>query len=78
MSDKTKFEEDLQAYFPEIHRLHELGKVDLNLWEAVNTLLAMNTDLATGSITINYTKGHIDGVRRQIDVLAFKGKRPGY
>lgn len=79
MNDKlTKFEADLKAYFPEIYDLHQLGKSDANLWEVVNVMLEMRSKDLTGMVKISYSKGHIDSCRREEDVLAFKGKRPGY
>lgn len=74
----TKFEEDLKAFFPHIWDLHMLGKADLNLWEVVEVLLQNRKEDTTGVIRITYTKGHIDSIRREVDVLAYKGKRPGY
>lgn len=75
---KTKFESDLQAYFPDIYDLHLLGKADANLWEIVQVMLRMRKEDITGSIRITYSKGHIDSIRQDIDVLAYKAKRPGY
>lgn len=79
MTDKpTKFEEDLKVYFPEIYGLHQLGKSDANLWDVVNVMLEMRDKDITGIVKISYSKGHIDSCRRDEDVLAHKGKRPGY
>lgn len=74
----TKFEEDLKAYFPHIWDLNQLGKADANLWEVVTVMLEMRSQDVTGRVSITYSKGHIDTIRKDIDVLAFKGKRPGY
>jgi len=75
---QTKFEADLKAFFPHIWDLHMLGKSDANLWELVEVILTMRKEDTTGSIRITYTRGHIDSIRKDIDVLAYKGKRPGY
>jgi len=74
----TKFEEDLKAFFPHIWDLHMLGKSDANLWELVDVILKMRSEDVTGAIRITYTRGHIDSIRQDVDVLAYKGKRPGY
>lgn len=79
MNDKqTKFEQDLKAYFPDIYKLHMLGKADSQLWELVDVMLKMRQLDITGSIRVTYTRGHIDSIRQDIDVLAGKAKRPGY
>lgn len=75
---QTKFETDLKAFFPHIWDLHMLGKADANLWELVDVILKMRSEDITGSIRITYTRGHIDSIRQDVDVLAYKGKRPGY
>lgn len=75
---QTKFESDLKAFFPDIWELHQLGKADANLWEVVDVLLEMRRRDITGQVRITYSRGHIDSVRQETDVLAFKGKRPGY
>lgn len=74
----TKFEQDLKAYFPEIWELHQLGKAESQLWELVTIILEMRKKDVTGHIIVNYSKGHIDGIKQQVDVLAHKAKRPGY
>lgn len=75
---QTKFEIDLKAFFPHIWELHMLSKSDANLWDLVAVLQQMRNEDITGSIRITYTRGHIDSIRQDVDVLAFKAKRPGY
>ena len=72
---KTKFEEQLEEYFPDIYRLHQLGKAEPHLWEAVSVLVEMRQVDATGKVFINYNRGHIDGLSKQVDVLAHKSVR---
>lgn len=74
----TKFEEDLKAYFPDIYRLHQLGKAEEHIWDLVEVILSMRAEDVTGRITIFYNRGHIDQVRKDIDVLAHKTSRPGH
>lgn len=79
MSDTpTKFEADLKAYFPEIWELHQLGKSEANLWELITVIQSMRAEDITGRVIVSYTKGHIDRIMQDIDVLAYKGKRPGF
>lgn len=74
---QTAFEEQLKAYFPDIYGLHQLGKAEPHLWELVGLLQEMREADCTGKIWINYNRGHIDGVSKQVDVLAFKSVRGG-
>lgn len=74
----TKFEEDLKAFFPDLWELHMLAKTDEQFWELVKALRVMRAEDVTGMIVINYSRGHIDGIKRQEDMLAHKAKRPGY
>lgn len=73
MSEQTQFETQLEAYFPDIYRLHQLGKAEPHLWEVVTVLLEMREIDATGKVFVNYSRGHIDGIHKQVDILAYKG-----
>lgn len=75
---QTKFEADLKIYFPEIYRLHELGKVDSHLWDMIQALLAMNMGKASGVVRIKYTEGFIEEVNKEERLLYGKRNRPGY
>lgn len=72
----TKFEDDLKTYFPDIYKLHELGKAEAHVWDVITVLLEMRDSDVTGRVTINYSRGHIDRVRKESDVLAHKSSRP--
>lgn len=74
----TKFEKDLQAYFPEIYKLHQLGKVDQHLWQVVDAMLAMHTMKASGVVRIRYTEGFIEEANKEERLLYGKRSRPGY
>ena len=69
---QTKFEEGLKAYFPDIYELHMLGKSEANIWELVKVVLSMRASDETGMVRIYYSKGHIDAIRKETDVLAYK------
>jgi hypothetical protein len=76
--DQTNFETLLQQYFPDIYRLNQLAKSEAHLWSLLQLILENNTNQITGKIEISYTKGHIDGIKQNLDIIAFKAKRPGY
>jgi len=76
--DQTNFEALMLQYFPDIHRLNQLAKSEAHLWSLLQLLLENNTNQITGKIEINYTKGHIDGIKQELNVIAFKASRPGY
>jgi hypothetical protein len=52
-----------------------LGKAEAHIWEVGAVLLEMREVDATGKIFINYSRGHIDGVHKQVDVLAYQSRR---
>lgn len=68
----TKFEEDLKQFFPHIYDLHQLGKSETNLWDLVDVIMEMRNKDITGRIYVTYTKGHIDSIQKQEDLLAYK------
>ena len=70
----TKFEKDLKVYFPQIYRLHELGKEEPHLWELMDEIIDMRIRESSGYIRVNYNKGHIDSIHKLQDILAFKRK----
>jgi len=58
--NKTKFEQDLKAYFPKIHSLYVLGEYDNKVWEAIYKMLEFSKKDRFGKITISYQKGKIN------------------
>lgn len=74
MSEQTKFEKDLEAYFPEIYRLNSIGKWDRFIWEAVNSMVSMVDRNGSGEITIRYNCGRIDRIYLKEDILFKKGR----
>jgi len=60
--EKTKFEKDLEVYFPKIYKLHQLGKWDKFLWETIYKMLDMADKSAFGEIKITYQRGKINHV----------------
>lgn len=60
--DKTKFEKDLETYFPEIHRLHNYSKFDKLIWEVADALIEMADQNAYGELRITYQSGRINHI----------------
>lgn len=58
--DKTKFETDLEAYFPDIAKLNSLGKTDLKLWTTIYSIIDMIESYNYGEIRITFQKGQIN------------------
>ena len=62
MEKTTKFEQDLKQYFPDIYKLHQLGKFDKKLWIAINKMIAQYDNRLYGEIKISYQDGKINFV----------------
>ena len=71
MSDQkqTKFEEDLQAFFPEIYKLHTYSKFDKHFWVMWEAMLEMYDSSQTGQVVISFKTGKLDAVERHVDLL---------
>jgi hypothetical protein len=62
----TKFEEDLQTYFPDIFKLNQFGKFDKKLWPAIYKMLEFYEARDFGEITITYQEGKINHISKTI------------
>lgn len=63
MSDKqTKFEKDLEAFFPDIYKIHERGKWDQYIWEVFEAMMEMIDCSSYGEIKVIYQAGRINKV----------------
>lgn len=78
MSDQkqTKFEEDLQAYFPDIYKIHTISKWDKYVWDVWRAMMEMIDANAYGEITIKYHRGHINKITKSEETLGDKQFRP--
>ena len=83
--EQKKFEELLKEYVPDIYALHILSKTaeqggggENHIWELVKTVVEMNADLAQGKIEIFFNNGHIDAIKKTVDVLHKKAIRQPY
>lgn len=73
---KTKFEQDLKAYFPDIYKINNIGKWDKFFWDAVNKMTEMANKNSTGEIVIRYNAGRIDALYHKENVLFGRSKDP--
>ena len=73
---RSKFENDLKVYFPDIYRLNSIGKWDKFFWDAINAMLKMVDENGTGEIVIRYNAGRIDHLSSKRDLLFGKSKDP--
>lgn len=78
MSDpkQTKFEEDLQAYFPDIYQIHVISKWDKCIWDVWSLMMKMVNDDSYGSIVIDYRRGHISKVSRTEELVSNNQYKP--
>jgi hypothetical protein len=58
--EKTKFEIDLEAYFPDIYKLHCLGKVDGKLWTSIYNIIKLIESREYGEVKITFQEGRIN------------------
>lgn len=65
---QTKFETDLQAYFPDIYKLHQLGKYDKKLWDAIELMVQFYDGKDFGEVRITYQDGKINHIEKTIRV----------
>lgn len=74
-SSKTKFEEELKLYFPDIYQFYALLKFDRFYREMLDGILDMvNTD-SYGSIEIIYQRGKINYVNQKKQLTAEKAQK---
>ena len=71
-SGKTKFEQDLKNYFPEMYRFWSLFSYDKYYNELIDAVLEMVNQNATGQIRIIYQRGKINYITQEKHLTAFK------
>lgn len=72
---KTKFEEDLKLYFPDIYQFYSLLRYDKFYREMIDGVLDMvNTD-AYGTIEIVYQRGKINYINQKKQLTAEKSEK---
>lgn len=73
---RTKFEQDLKDFFPDIFKLHSYSKSDKFLWEAVYSLIEMRDRDLTGEVSIRFNFGKIDRINQNVNKTAHESSRP--
>lgn len=61
-SGKTKFEEDLKVYFPELSDLYALMKEDKRVWVVIKSMIDMFKGRKHGRVEITYQEGKINHI----------------
>lgn len=72
---KTKFEKDLEEYFPDIYKLHQIGKEDPFVWEIIDAMLEMYEAKAYGRLLFTYQDGRINHVFKTLQTTASKSMK---
>ena len=65
---KTKFEKDLEVYFPELFDLYGLMKKDKRVWVVIKAMLGMAQLRQYGSVVITYQDGKINVIEKTTKV----------
>jgi len=73
---KTKFEEDLKAFFPDIYKLNNVGKWDKFFWDVITQMIRMVDTNGSGEIYIRYNSGKIDSLYVKENILFGRSKDP--
>lgn len=72
---KTKFEEDLEVYFPEIYRFWSLMKFDPYYKELIEGIVEMVDGDVYGTIKIVYQGGKINTINLDKQLTANKSRQ---
>jgi hypothetical protein len=73
---QTKFEEQLQQFFPEIYRIHQVGKYDKYVWDVFDKMMEMVDSNEYGEIRITYQCGKINLVSKTTNTTANRTGTP--
>jgi len=65
---KTKFEEQLKVYFPELSRFYVIAKDDSKVWTVIKEMVKMKKERTHGSLKVGYQQGKINGVVKTTSV----------
>lgn len=74
-SGKTKFEQDLQTYFPDLYSFWALFKFDPFYEEVLQGILEMVKENGYGTLEIIYTDGKINFVNLKKQLTAHKSHK---
>jgi len=65
---QSKFEKDLQAFFPQIYKLHVYGKFDDKLWRVIDAIEEFFESREYGSIEITFQEGKINHATKKVSL----------
>lgn len=74
----TKFEKDLKAFFPNVYKIHQLGKWDKYLWEVFYEMEKIAGDNAFAEVKIIYQAGRINNVLVTRKITSRETRKDGY
>ena len=57
---RTKFEEDVKVFFPELYEIYLLTKGDVKIWKVLEAMVEMKKQNSFGKIEITYQEGRIN------------------
>ncbi len=66
--EQTKFEKDLQSFFPEVYKLHLYGKFDPMLWEVMYKIYEFYELRQYGDIEIKFQDGRINHAYKRASI----------
>jgi len=78
MSGKTKFEEDLKVYFPDLYKFWSMVKFDAHADKVLAGMLKMMNGDEYGKIVIVFQAGKINRVNMETQLTADKKIRQHY
>lgn len=74
-SGKTKFEQDLQTYFPDLYQFWSLFKFDPFMEEVLQGILEMVNTNSYGTMRVVWQNGKINTVNLDKQLTAHKAKK---
>lgn len=75
-SSKTKFEQDLQIYFPDLYKFTQLMNWESHYSELMAGIIQMVDENAYGKIEIVYVNGKVNYINQTRQLTANKSQRP--
>ena len=73
---QTKFEEQLKEFFPQIYRIHEVGKFDKYVWDVFDKMMEMVDGNEYGEVRVTYQSGKINLVSKTTNTTAKRNATP--
>lgn len=74
-SGKTKFEQDLQVYFPDLYKFWSLFAFDPFMEELLESILDMVNTNGYGTLKVVYQSGKINTINLDKQITAHKSRK---